>query len=97
MFYAIMAPYGILTMSKADRLVRFATRAERDAWTDDAWWDGRMVRGEATREEARRWWPEAFRPNADDWHRDGDVWEEPGDDGAQRWSGSPTGGSYSTL
>lgn len=97
MFYAIAAPYGITMMSKADRLHRFETRAARDAWTDDAWRNGNRVRGEVSRDDARRWWPEAFRDDADDWHRDGDFWEDPDEDGAQEWSGFPTGGGYKYI
>ena len=97
MFYAIFSPYGINTMSKADRLARFQTRAARDAWAEDAWSDGRMVRGEITRDDARRWFPEAFRADADDRRRDGGAWEGPDRNGARFWGGSPTGGGYAYM
>lgn len=102
MFYAQITPYGARTASPADRLVRFESAARRDAWVlaacgsaDEA---DRARRDAITREEARRWYPEAFRAGAGAFPpaRVGDdYWDDADDDGAQEWTGSPTGGIYS--
>lgn len=101
-YYAQSTPRGCTTACMADRLCRFGSARERDAWVaqsresvDEA---DRATRCPVSREEARRWYPEAFSTGASQgWRyaRVGDYWEgEPDESGADWWSGSPTGGVY---
>lgn len=56
MFYAINCEYGVRAISDADRLARFAAKAERDAWVAADWEHREAV----SRKEARRRFPGAF-------------------------------------
>lgn len=104
MFYAQSTPYGARTASGADRLHRFNSRAERDEWVKAAWTNcdhaGDERRTEVTRDEARRWYPDAFRADAHAFpraNRNGDYWDDPDAEGAQEWLGGPTGGVYADI
>jgi len=108
-FYAIYHPYGIRMMSNGDCLYRYdnaAARAEDAERVDlQAKDDGRgFLMEEVTRDEARRLFPEAFRPGNVVWRSgtDGDryfdgPWWRDYEDGSQEWTGRPTGGSYKYL
>ena len=103
-WYAMACPYGAATASKGDSLCRFATRAARDAWVREAFrrdgYADRCKRDEVTRAEARRWFPEAFRPDSETFQPTwgGDYWDRLDDhaDGAY-WTGAPTGGVYANI
>lgn len=83
MYYAIYHPYGTRTISGGDELIRFGTKAERDAYVDADRWDGSNYHREAvTRAHARRRFPGAFRdldvvPTFRRVAADGSLLEEP--------------------
>lgn len=104
MFYAQRTPYGARTASARDALVRFETKAARDEWVKAAWTNcdhaDEARRDEITRKQARRWYPAAFKDDTGVFPRTnaaGDYWDTADDDGAQEWSGAPTGGIYSEI
>ena len=104
-YYAMECPYGATTASGGDRLVRFASRGTRDAWVREALesvdYADQCRRDEVSRVEARRWFPEAFKEEAQVWPPkwSGDYWDEQDgtEFGASFWIGAPTGGIYKDL
>lgn len=104
MYYAMRTPYGATTASGADRLVRFESKKARDAWVAGAYetidYVDQSRRDIVTRSEARRWFPEAFAQTAGAFppaRSYDDYWDDADDDGAQEWTGAPTGGVYSEI
>lgn len=85
--------------SLSDTLYRFATAAERLAWCRENW----AHRDVITRDEARRWYPAAFRDDTPQNFKqsfldaNGWYWDDADANGACEWLGSPTGGVYAEL
>ena len=95
-YYAQYCPLGISTACRSDILFRFETLYERNLWVNsDNTAKGltgdfdRTKRDSISREEARRWYPAAFRKDTPK-----DCWDKPDNDGASEWLGKPTGGVY---
>lgn len=97
-FYAQECPRGCRTAMKGDRLYRFASSAARNTWvlSHGRDLDSDQTRAPLSREDARRWYPRAFKdaPTFPKVNASGDYWDDCPDDGAM-WSGLPTGGIYS--
>jgi len=75
MFYAENTHSGVGTVTERNgiiqsvgKLVRFETRAERDAWVDADEWDGNYHRAAITRKEATQLFHGAFHVS---------EWEKP--------------------
>ena len=93
-YYAIYRPYGRSTMSKCDTLYRFERRADRDETVNGETFDGQNYHWRAiTRNEARAYFPAAFR--ADAWTGEPAAWIKDGD--RDRYDGAPTGGEYAYM
>ena len=60
-FYAAYHTHGTEFCNDIDYIVRFDTRAARDAYVDRDKFDGSWRREAITRDEARRIFPQAFR------------------------------------
>lgn len=101
-YYAMHCPRGITTASRGDRLCRFTSKDECDRWVrQDVPSDLTSFRRDwVSRDNARRWFPDAFRKDTpqsihDPFVGSGDYWDDdPDKDGALWWSGEPTGGVY---
>lgn len=108
-YYAQYCPFGISTACPSDRLYRFESAYDRDHWvlcdntakglTGDF---DRTKRDVLSREEARRWYPMAFRKDTPQSFRDSstcnpDYWDDPDMNGACEWLGGPTGGVYADM
>ena len=94
MFYAMYCPYGVNTMSRSDRLLRFATKVERDDWCEGVFGEMHGYRSTynreaVNREQARFWFPTAFGATSAS-----DLWQKSFDGIGETWTGAPTGGGY---
>lgn len=94
-YYAQYSPYGTNMYSHGDRLYRFTTRAARDAVVDGEVFDGSNLHWSAIdREQARHWYPDAFRLIEDNPYDDYIGWTPAEKIGGEMWTSSPSGGDY---
>jgi hypothetical protein len=98
-YYAQYSPYGVRVFSHGDRLYRFTTRAARDTVVDNEafgmTFDGSNFHWDTiTREQARHWYPDAFRTFDDNPFDVYSGWTPAEKIGGEMWTSSATGGEY---